>query len=161
MAFTVGVDPGLSGGVAVLNTDSGSIAGLHVMPVKDGEVDPAALASMLWFFWPAVDVAAVERVHAMPGQGVSSMFCFGRGFGTILGVMGAQGVTVDLPTPQRWKKDILGAAFDHSTKDGTAQWARSRWPDAALVPPRCRVAHSGLCDALALAEWGRLFSRKG
>lgn len=155
MAFTLGVDPGLSGGVAVLETDSGRIAALHVMPVKDGEVDAVALASLLWLFWPGVDLAAVERVHAMPGQGVSSMFCFGRGFGTILGVLGAQGVKVELPTPQRWKRDILGNKHDHATKAGTAEWARLRWPDARIVPPRCRVAHSGLCDALALAEWGR------
>jgi crossover junction endodeoxyribonuclease RuvC len=152
MAFVLGVDPGLSGGLAVLD-DAGAVALLHVMPVKDGQVDAAGLAALLWLHWPGIDLAAVENVHAMPGQGVTSMFCFGRGLGTILGVLGAMGVKVVQPSPQRWKKDVLADRFDHSTKEGTMAWAAQRFPGAQLVLPRCRKAHSGLCDALALAAW--------
>lgn len=158
MGYSCGVDPGLKGGVAVLD-DRGNIAALHVMPVKDGEVDPCALASLLWLFWPSVDVAAVERVHSMPGQGVASTFCFGRGFGAVLGVMGALNTPVEMPTPQRWKRDILGDRFSRDDKQGCMDWVAQRFPAAQVVPPRCRVAHSGLTDALALAEWARLHSR--
>lgn len=50
------------------------------------------------------DLAVVERVGPMPGQGVSSVWSFGRAYGTILGVLGAAGVEVHLITPQVWKK---------------------------------------------------------
>jgi len=160
MAFVLGVDPGLSGGLALLD-DDGRIACLHVMPVKDGQVDPAGLAALLWLYWPGIELAAVENVHAMPGQGVTSMFCFGRGLGTVLGVLGALNVPIVQPSPQRWKKDILGDRYDRSTKEGTMAWAAARYPLAETVLPRCRKPHSGLCDALALAAWALEHSDKG
>lgn len=148
----LGVDPGLSGGLALLR--DGSVAALHVMPVADGEVDGRGLAALLWPWWPGVDLAVVENVHAMPGQGVTSMFCFGRGLGVVLGVLAALGTRVVMPSPQRWKRAVLGDRYDRSSKEGTVAWVADSFPDAQVVLPRCRKAHSGLCDALALAAWG-------
>lgn len=150
----IGIDPGLKGGIAILK-DDGRIAAVHVMPVTDGEVDGRALVDLLREPCAFLAEAAVEAVHAMPGQGVSSMFTFGQGFGTILGVLAALGLAPVRVSPQRWKKDVLGARFDHADKQGAVDYCRDRWPDAALVPPRCRVAHSGIADALCLAAFAQ------
>lgn len=154
MSLYIGIDPGLSGGLAVVS-EAGAVAELAVMPVEDGQVDGQALGALLWPHWPEARDAAVELVHAMPGQGVTSMFTFGRGLGVLMGVLGSMGIRVKQPSPQRWKKDILGEAFDHKDKAGTMAWCAKAYPAAQLIPPRCRVPHSGLADALALAEWCR------
>lgn len=51
--------------------------------------------------------ACLEKVHAMPGQGVTSMFTFGENFGFWKGFLAAHKVPYVLTTPQVWMKEIL------------------------------------------------------
>ena len=48
----------------------------------------------------------MENVHAMPGQGVTSMFSFGRNFGWWLGVFGLMGLDVHGLEPRTWIKEV-------------------------------------------------------
>ena len=57
-----------------------------------------------WLAHFDVRLAALEKVGAMPGQGVVSMFTFGHAAGAVAGVLAALEVPVTLVTPQRWKK---------------------------------------------------------
>lgn len=145
----LGVDPGLKGGWAVITADrKGSRA--YPMPVAGGRMD----LSKLSHDWRdcSISVACVEKVGAMPGQGVTSMFTFGMGFGAILGVLAALNVRVELVTPQAWKKAVLaGTAKD---KDAAIAYCRRAFPDINLVPVGCRVPHDGCADAICLAEYG-------
>lgn len=59
-------------------------------------------------------VACVEKVGAMPGQGVTSMFNFGKSAGFIEGVLQAYGIPYQLITPQKWKKEF---SLGHSKED--------------------------------------------
>ena len=126
----LGVDAGLSGGFAVLD-GSGRILLVDDLPtIGEGtqrRIDAANLAGQLRSFLPAV--AIVEQVHAMPGQGVSSMFRFGQAVGTVAGVIGALGCPLVWVTPQRWKK-AMGC-------DATAERSRGlaieTWPENASL----------------------------
>jgi crossover junction endodeoxyribonuclease RuvC len=126
------------------------------MPLAGNELDLAELANQTrrLQFEGAEVRAIVERVHAMPSQGVSSTFTFGKGFGGVLGVFAALGVPVLLPTPQAWKKKIL--AGTKQDKAAAVAWARRVYPGVPLVLARCRKPHDGMADALCIAEWGRL-----
>jgi crossover junction endodeoxyribonuclease RuvC len=62
------------------------------------------LADVLRVYQP--DCAWIERVHAMPKQGVTSSFAFGLSYGLARGVLAALGVSVTLVTPQEWKKSF-------------------------------------------------------
>lgn len=42
----------------------------------------------------------------MPGQGVSSMFAFGKGFGIIIGILTANDIEINLVPPQKWTASI-------------------------------------------------------
>ena len=46
----------------------------------------------------------VERVNAMPGQGVTSMFNFGQSFGVIKGICSAMELPIFYVRPAKWKK---------------------------------------------------------
>src|SRR5262249_1477899 len=103
----LGIDPGVSGGLAFLVPDAGRIA-VEDMPTVSGGVDAVTLANRIRTFAP--NVAAVENVHSMPGQGVSSVFKFGQAQGVVLGVLATLQIPVHLVAPITWKKHFrLGA----------------------------------------------------
>ena len=145
----VGIDPGITGAVAVL-TDSGEFVAVHDMPTmklgdKKNQVHAPSLAKMLRFIEPRMVV--LESVHAMPGQGVTSMFNFGMGYGAIKGVLAGIGVPYKDATPQKWKKacGLIG-----KDKDAARLLAIELWPEASLS----RKKDCGRADALLIAKFG-------
>jgi crossover junction endodeoxyribonuclease RuvC len=103
----LGIDPGLTGALALIETSLDALV-IRDMPVaRSGtgtrqEIVPVLLAEMIRALDP--DVAFLERVNAMPKQGVSSVFTFGQGYGMIRGVLAALLVPVELVTPGHWKR---------------------------------------------------------
>lgn len=143
----LGIDPGLHGGVAALGDRDLAVP----MPTAGNEIDARSLAVIIMDLMPSVVIA--EKVGAMPGQGLSSTFKFGKGYGTIIGICAAYQIRLELVTPQRWKGEVLaGTARD---KQAAIDYCTRAFPHVSLIPPRCRVAQDGLADALCLAEYGR------
>ena len=160
MNLHLGVDPGLHGGIAALDA-TGTVVGTWPMPVAGGEVHAAAVADLLRSLRcqdPHQDIGriCIEKVGAMPKQGVSSSFAFGTGWGMIRGVCAALGLPVLLVPPTVWKKRVLlGLTHDNV---GAIRFCASRWPTADLIQPRCRTPHDGIADALCLAHYSRSFA---
>jgi crossover junction endodeoxyribonuclease RuvC len=148
----LGIDPGFGGALAWL--DLGGDLHVEDMPVltveRNGkvkrEIDLAALVALIESHRPAL--AVVEHVGAMPGQGVSSMFAFGRGFGSILGALAALRVPVELIEPATWKKAVRVPAG----KDG------ARLRASQLLPAHAghwrRAKDDGRAEAAMLAWYG-------
>jgi len=91
--------------------------------------------------------AFLERVSAMPGQGVCSMFSFGTGYGVIQGVLAAMGIPTVLVTPQSWKKDcgLIG-----QPKDMARTVCQRLYPDIDLSKKK----YTGRADAILIARHG-------
>ena len=101
----LGVDPGLGGGLALLDHDAGLLvtADLPIVKTdKSKQLSEAVLTRMVSGWAP--DVAWVELVHSMPKQGVASTFTFGLTYGLIRGVLAGLQVPTMLVRPQIWKK---------------------------------------------------------
>lgn len=155
MRLTFGIDPGLSGAIAVLA--DGQFCDVFDMPtVGRGAaarqvVNAASLAAAIREHLAAHPGAAVlavlEDVHAMPGQGVSSMFRFGQSLGAVEGVLAALRVPLCRVQPQTWKKH---ARLIGSEKDAARGKASELFPAAPLG----RVRDQGRADALLMARWG-------
>lgn len=144
----LGIDPGAKGGLALVTAGEALV---WPIPMAGNVVDTQAVSQILHIYEP--HLIALEKVHSMPGQGVSSTFTFGRGFGRIEGIAEALSVRVELITPQRWKQTVLaGTAKD---KAAAVEFCRRRWPNLGLVQPGCRKAHEGIADALCIAEAAR------
>ncbi len=149
----IGIDPGLTGALALLNDDS-SISDLTDMPVvpltgKRNQVNAVELSRIIKFWQtdnPKI-TAFLEQVSAMPGQGVSSMFGFGVSFGIVRGVLAALGIPVVLITPQKWKKR---AGLIGQEKDYSRTIAQRLYPLADLSLKK----HTGRADALLIARFG-------
>lgn len=94
----------------------------------------------------------LERVGAMPGQGVTSMFHFGENFGYIQGLLEAFGIPYELVTPQRWKKEF-GVTGD---KNSSIAVCKRLFPRVNLRrTPKCMTDHDGMAEALLMAEYAR------
>lgn len=88
----------------------------------------------------------------MPGQGVVSMFNFGKGFGWILGTLEAYSVSYELIRPQKWKKEFSVT----SDKNTSIEVCKRLFPHVSLLPTeRCKKDNDGMAEALLLAEYAR------
>ena len=147
----IGIDPGLNGAIAFLDTEKGHLSVLD-MPVleiqRNGkikkEVSPHGLANIFMAVGP-VNHSVLERVGAMPGQGVSSVFSFGRSVGLVEDVLAARGLAVSIVTPQVWQK----AAAVRGGKDGSRQRACELFPNYAGL--FARKKDDGRADAACMA----------
>lgn len=97
--LVLGIDPGIKGGWALLS-DSKTLETFSFSNKSEKEI-----SNSLAFIRP--DYAFLERVHAAPGQGVSSMFTFGQAYGFIRGCLSSRLISFENITPQKWQ-GILG-----------------------------------------------------
>ena len=148
----IGVDPGQTGAVAVLGIDGAlRVVDMPTVEIMRGgkarrEIDVAALADLL----RAIDggQAWIERVAARPGQGVASMFSFGRGVGQVEGVLAALQTPVSYVTPQAWRKALRVP----DGKDGSRLRASQIMP--AYAGEWRRAKDDGRAEAALIAMYG-------
>jgi hypothetical protein len=145
----LGVDPGaISAAWALLypDFDGGLDAAIaEDMPVVNRMVDGRAFARILHQRNPTH--AVVERVNAMPKQGVSSSFRFGMGYGIILGALATQRVKIFDVAPGVWKKHFRL----NSDKEKARALAIKRFPHIDLS----RKKDAGRAEALLIGLWLR------
>jgi hypothetical protein len=140
--FVLGIDPGLSGALCLLRISDRQIS-LFDMPVTDGRVDPAKLAGIIEMCkMQGSIVAAVENVSSMPRQ--AGAFNFGRSAGVVHGVLGAMGVSMELVSPNVWKKVYglykLPNENQADTKNRARVIASKLWPECAANFKRVKDA---------------------
>ena len=161
MRRVIGVDPGLAGGLGVLDVDDGGevlCVTLHRTPrvpvlrnrrLRD-EYDPAGMHRLLATTVdgrpvPGIEVA-LEAQGGRPGQGVASTYRTGVGFGLWLGLVVASRVAYRIVAPALWKHHagLIGA-----DKRASRLRAQERFPALGVVAP----ADEGPAEALLLAAY--------
>ena len=107
----MGIDPGNTGGISIVETKIDALPKIAYslkMPVIQlyGKkiIDSQKIYNELSHF--DIDVTIMEKVHAMPRQGVTSSFQFGRGFGGIEALCYICSNRVDYVAPAVWKKHM-------------------------------------------------------
>jgi crossover junction endodeoxyribonuclease RuvC len=160
----IGIDPGLTGACVFLHED-GSVEFVDTPTIKQGGnakqvYDRALMATTLRQAAHEMDCHVyIERVHAMPKQGVASSFSFGTGYGVWLGIIAAFQLPHTLVEPARWTKELLR---DLPKGDGRSVIrATELYPKEAphLRTERGRLLH-GRADALLLAHYGKIQSER-
>ena len=150
--ITIGIDPGLTGAIGILS--NGLYLAVEDMPcVTKGscsvkrEVDPAGLIMLLRRHAPADAAVSVvlERVNAMPGQGVSSTFSLGDSFGCARSAVAACRFELAYIGPAQWKKHFNL----QRDKELSRALAVRMFPDAELHLKK----HADRAEALLMARW--------
>ena len=143
---TLAIDPGLDGAGAVSDERGDFIACFDLPTIGEGtqrRVDAANLADLIREHGPYA-FAIVEQVGARPGQGVSSMFRFGRRTGRSLASSGRWRSPPHV-SPAKWKR-ALGLNSDGET-------SRARAIETGPPTPRC-LPGSGITTGRRLLCWG-------
>ena len=141
----IGIDVGKNGGLALISSDGSYVA----IPWNDAE-----FAETMEDIYLCKDkaVAVVEKVGAMPKQGVVSMFNFGQSVGYIKGVLESFRIPYQEITPQKWK----GEFGLNSDKASSAEVCRKLFPEVDLfATPKSKKPHDGMAEALLMAEYAR------
>lgn len=134
----LGIDPGASGAIAAIWGDEPPM----FCKLKETEHD----ASNWLRQFPLDDcVTTIELVHAMPKQGVTSTFKFGRSYGFLLGLLTAHRIPYQFVRPLVWQKAM--GCLTKGDKRVTKAAAQRLFPDI-------KITHAN-ADALLLAEYCR------
>lgn len=149
----LGIDPGISGALAFYNTLSNDLEvfDMPTISVQRGgknktEVSPQLVSNIIAAHRP--NCAFLERVGAMPGQGVTSVFSFGRSAGILEGVLAAYDIRTTIVPPPTWMK----ALNIRAGKDGSRQRAMELFPQRADL--FARKKDDGRSDAALIAYYG-------
>lgn len=150
--YYIGIDPGTSGGIAVLDEDG---------TVKDVRNMPDTPADILEYFktyqaFPCVCV--LEDVgQGMPGQSSSATAKFARHNGHLEMALLALGIKTIKARPQKWEKTY---ALGKSTAFEKAEWKRKLKERAQqLFPQLGKKVTLKTCDALLIAEYCRKYCK--
>lgn len=155
----LGVDPGQSGGLAVI--DGAELVDAIRMPTYQFKgkavIDGRAIINWLADIEPdrpaPFDCAVIEAVHAMPRQGVTSSFQFGRMLGGVEVTVTSYGKPVEYVSPATWKK-AMGLDRDKASSIDMAKLKFGKRAEALIK----FKADDGLAEAALLAAYwhGRL-----
>ncbi len=160
---SIGIDPGLKGAVAFLvDGQEPAVFDTPILTIRRGkglrhEYEVAAMQRLLREHTVIRDgvTAALEAVHAFPGEGVASVFSLGRGLGLWEGILATLEIPYELVPPQRWKKLLM---YGMGKEKGASRIVAGRlFPSVDLS----LVKHHGRADALLIAEWMRRVSVGG
>jgi len=181
--YYMGIDPGISGGLAVID-DSGKCVFAKPTPCikikknnkEKSDYDVAAMSDYIRNFLDKDMVVCQELTHAMPGNGGVSMYHFGRGHGIWEGIVGAFAIKQIFCTPQKWKAMYPELAQEKLSKEQralmtsnqAASWRRkvkseSKKKSISLAKKMfkevdhemTKVKHDGVAEALLIANWLR------
>ncbi len=144
----IGIDPGKSGGIALL------------IPGCPPEADkmPGTAMDLLESLSNYSDgtIAFVEKVNAGPRMGSSASFKFGQSVGEIRMACLAAGLRLEYVSPQKWQKELGLIVKGRGLGQGDTDKKNRNKARAQELFGGCgiKLTHA-VCDALLIAEYGR------
>lgn len=167
----LGIDPGLDGGLALVEFQSGALRWAIATPTVNRDDTSSRRALDLDAIVQIVQelrrdgelLVGIERQHPMPRQGLASTFQTGRGFGQYEGLLKASRTPFLASRAKDWQVEIPRTpALVENAKDRALVQAMALWPSFDWrASPRCRTAHDGLVDAALIAEATRRKALRG
>lgn len=174
MTTYLGIDPGFNGAFAIIDPGRRRIYGTP-MPtfwrvLKSGkrrkQYDYIAIKKILEARIKAA--VTIEEQFPLPlvfkkqggkeqKQGVISVFSTGYGFGVLMGMLASLDMKTRLVHPKTWQAAFFKRDPEKTTKEQALEAVRRIYPNVDLfASERSTVPHTGIVDALLLAEWGRM-----
>lgn len=149
----MGIDPGKSGGWAIINEEYTIQASGHF----ESDLDTVFISELLGaieFYKPSAIYC--EKVNAQPKFGSKGSFIFGYSFGQIVGALWQSKVLYRLVPPQTWQREVyLGIPKDLKGKERSHLAASRLFPhDKFLISVRAKKPHEGMLEAALIAFYG-------
>lgn len=185
----LGIDPGFSGAMAIIDTETMKIVEKFVMPVlevdkkksrkvrkKDPEfgkqktktyvgkhkmINLYKLNARFERLSKEVTVTYLEQVHSRPMEGVSGAFRFGQGYGNLEAFLVAHEMKFKYVTPAVWTNVMhQGIVNSIDAKGRSIMAANKLYPEENFIVEGCRKLHDGLIDSVLVARYGAEMENK-
>jgi crossover junction endodeoxyribonuclease RuvC len=157
MTRYLGVDCGLSGALAVVETINGipTLVDVIDMPIigSGAKARVNVLAVVEWIRRHAPSACYLERAQAMPKQGASSGFIYGRSVGAIESAVMLCEVPLSIVEPSTWKRSLR---FNGGDKEGARQRAIELFPQQHAFLARRKDHGRAEAALLVVANLGRV-----
>lgn len=150
----IGIDPGATGSMATIFLKNNIVQQINFYDFKTngiiGYINFLKTVKQL----PEYSIVQIglEKVHAMPKQGVKSVFSFGQRLGELEGMLITLKLGYIMPRPQDWQREC--GVKPKSGKKGIYSVISKIYPDADLLGPKGGII-DGRCDALGIAHYLR------
>jgi hypothetical protein len=160
MMTIMGIDPGLTGGFAIIDPD-----GVIIEPMPNdpyGKIDLHELKRLFSYYAPSITHCYIEAPGMRPRQRTQDALSVGKTFGTLEAMMVCLSIKYSIIQSRKWSEE-----FDHGVKEKNP---KKRYPMikvarrkivAGLYPKvdlrrseKCKVADSGMVDAILIATYG-------
>lgn len=158
MVRVIGIDPGLSGAIAFYDGVTLQVEDMPTVKAKTkgNDLNVVGLVDIIEDMWTQGPTAAyIERVSAMPGQGVSSMFKFGRVFGNAEALILAFRIPINYISPSKWKMEWGLTGGKEKSRARALEW----FPQYSDL--FARKKDDGRAEAALIARYGYLLETKG
>ena len=152
----IGIDPGISGSICFFQ--DGKILDVIEMPtMTEGkknkkQVNGAQVYNEILKKIDKIEKhnvrVVIEKVSAMPGQGVTSMFNFGQSFGILKGICSAMQLPLYYVRPAKWKKYF---GLINSEKDASRTRVIEMFPN--FSSQLSKKKDSNKADAILIASF--------
>ena len=153
---TLGIDPGLSGALCLLDADAKILTLLDMPTLRitktRKQLDTVEIVRLLgnWrVLWGDMR-CVMEEQQAMPNQSAQSGFKTGRGFGRLEGILAARQIPFEVVLAKQWQKAMLGHVEKGTSKDRAKAKAQELYPLADLG----RRKSQDRPDAVLIALYG-------
>ncbi len=145
MKTTIGIDPGVNGGIAWITDGKPCVEKMPDTLLDLWELFNDIMSSCVSAGTDWRDSKAyIEHVHSSPQMGVKSAFTFGQGYGRLEMALTCASIPFERVRPQAWQK-ALGCL----TK-GDKNVSKRR---AQELYPQLKITHA-TADALLIATYG-------
>ena len=150
----LGVDPEIKGGLAIVAVDNGAapqpVDVIDIPVIGEGAKERVdALALWGWINHHQPQHAYIERAQAMPKQGASSGFKYGRAVGALEAAVALCEIAMTIVEPGAWKKTHHLHGKD---KEGARQRALQLFPAAHTL--LARKKDHGRAESALIALYG-------
>ena len=161
----IGIDNGAKGAIVVIDGDYRPTL-VEPMPVinvgvrrkgKKGTKNILDMQRVICVLREARDesdgdiYAVLEHAQVFPGEGRSTAFTAGRGYGALEMALVSLGIPYDIARPRVWQSAILTGIEGIDTKARSVLKCRREFPTIDLTPGRRRKPMDGIADAACLA----------
>jgi len=173
MTTYVGIDCGLSGAFGIIDMDKARVYGTPIptywYTLKSGarrrQYDYIAIRKILEAHKDAI--VTIEQQFPLPlafkkadgveqKQRATSLFTTGYGFGVLMGMLACIDITTNLVHPKTWQAAFFKREIGKTTKEQALEVIKVLFPNVDLYSSeRSTVPHSGIVDAILIAEYGR------
>lgn len=150
----IGIDPGQKGGIAIIDDDTNKLLSMEIpLSADKKEMSTKEIYDFISNNFIIIDevFCIIEKAQAMPKQGVTGVFNYGRGYGELIAILKILEIPYQEIQSQKWKKEFSLIKKD---KKASVAMAQKLFPHEVFITERGRLM-DGKAEACLMAEYAR------